>query len=121
MDKLKSQGKSFDIPKREVWEAFQEVRKNKGSSRLRCKHRARTRSWNGGSAPAEKSSTGRSSGICRTCGGSWQSMKITTIGIDHIARSSRPARLPEPANLDQLKIQRRDRLGGIIHEYAQVA
>jgi hypothetical protein len=29
--------------------------------------------------------------------------------------------LPEPANLDQLKIQRRDRLGGIIHEYAQVA
>jgi transposase InsO family protein len=30
-------------------------------------------------------------------------------------------RLPEPANLDQLKIRRRDRLGGIIHEYAQVA
>jgi putative transposase len=30
-------------------------------------------------------------------------------------------RLPEPANLDQLKIQRRNRLGGIIHEYAQVA
>jgi transposase InsO family protein len=29
--------------------------------------------------------------------------------------------LPEPANLDQLKVQRRDRLGGIIHEYAQVA
>ena len=30
-------------------------------------------------------------------------------------------RLPEPANLDQFKVQRRDRLGGIIHEYAQVA
>jgi transposase InsO family protein len=29
--------------------------------------------------------------------------------------------VPEPANLTQLKIQRRDRLGGIIHEYAQVA
>jgi putative transposase len=29
--------------------------------------------------------------------------------------------LPEPANLDQFKVQRRDRLGGIIHEYAQVA
>jgi putative transposase len=29
--------------------------------------------------------------------------------------------LPEPVNLDQLKVQRRDRLGGIIHEYAQVA
>jgi hypothetical protein len=30
-------------------------------------------------------------------------------------------KLPEPANLDQLKVRRRDRLGGIIHEYAQVA
>jgi transposase InsO family protein len=29
--------------------------------------------------------------------------------------------LPEPANPDELKIRRRDRLGGIIHEYAQVA
>jgi putative transposase len=29
--------------------------------------------------------------------------------------------LPEPANLDQLKVRRRDRLGGVIHEYAQVA
>lgn len=29
--------------------------------------------------------------------------------------------LPEPADLDQLKIRRRDRLGGIIHEYSQVA
>jgi hypothetical protein len=29
--------------------------------------------------------------------------------------------LPEPANPDQLKIQRHDRLGGIIYEYAQVA
>jgi transposase InsO family protein len=29
--------------------------------------------------------------------------------------------LPEPADMDQLKIRRRDRLGGIIHEYAQVA
>jgi transposase InsO family protein len=29
--------------------------------------------------------------------------------------------LPEPANLDQLKVRRRDRLGGIIHEYGQVA
>ena len=31
MDELKSSGKSFDISKREVWEAFQEVRKNKGA------------------------------------------------------------------------------------------
>jgi putative transposase len=30
-------------------------------------------------------------------------------------------RLPEPANLDQSKVQRRDRLGSIIHEYAQIA
>jgi putative transposase len=29
--------------------------------------------------------------------------------------------LPEPANLDQIRVQRRDRLGGIIHEYSQVA
>jgi putative transposase len=29
--------------------------------------------------------------------------------------------LPEPADLDQLKVRRRDRLGGILHEYAQVA
>jgi putative transposase len=29
--------------------------------------------------------------------------------------------LPEPANLDQLKVRRRDRLGGVIHEYTQVA
>ena len=31
MDKLKSQGKSFDISKREVWEAFQQVKRNKGA------------------------------------------------------------------------------------------
>jgi group II intron reverse transcriptase/maturase len=31
MDELKSQGKPFDISKQEVWEAFQEVRKNKGA------------------------------------------------------------------------------------------
>jgi hypothetical protein len=30
--KLTSQGKSFDISKREVWEAFQEVKKNKGAA-----------------------------------------------------------------------------------------
>jgi putative transposase len=29
--------------------------------------------------------------------------------------------LPEPTDLDQLKVRRRDRLGGILHEYAQVA
>jgi transposase InsO family protein len=29
--------------------------------------------------------------------------------------------LPELANLDQLKVRRRDRLGGVIHEYTQVA
>jgi putative transposase len=29
--------------------------------------------------------------------------------------------LPEPADLDQLAVRRRDRLGGILHEYAQVA
>ena len=32
MNELKSQGKSFEISKREVWEAFQEVKKNKGAS-----------------------------------------------------------------------------------------
>ncbi|MBP2321577.1 group II intron reverse transcriptase/maturase [Kibdelosporangium banguiense] len=31
MNKLKSQGRPFDISKWEVWEAFQEVRKNKGA------------------------------------------------------------------------------------------
>jgi RNA-directed DNA polymerase len=31
MGKLKAQGKPFDISKREVWEAFQEVKKNKGA------------------------------------------------------------------------------------------
>ena len=31
MGKLKAQGKPFDISKREVWDAFQEVRKNKGA------------------------------------------------------------------------------------------
>jgi transposase InsO family protein len=29
--------------------------------------------------------------------------------------------LPEPVNLDQLNVRRHDRLGGIIHEYSQVA
>jgi len=29
--KLKAQGKPFDISKWEVWDAFQEVRKNKGA------------------------------------------------------------------------------------------
>jgi putative transposase len=29
--------------------------------------------------------------------------------------------LPEPTDVDQLKVRRRDRLGGILHEYAQVA
>jgi hypothetical protein len=29
--------------------------------------------------------------------------------------------LPEPANLDQIRVRQRDRLGGIIHEYSQVA
>jgi transposase InsO family protein len=29
--------------------------------------------------------------------------------------------LPEPANLDRLKVRRCDRLGGIVHEYALVA
>ena len=32
MGKLTSQGKPFDISKREVWEAFQEVKKNKGAA-----------------------------------------------------------------------------------------
>ena len=36
-------------------------------------------------------------------------------------QSSPLTKLPEPANLDQLKVQRRDRLGGILHEYSQVA
>jgi hypothetical protein len=30
-------------------------------------------------------------------------------------------RLPDPANLDQLKLRRNDRLGGLIREHAQVA
>jgi putative transposase len=29
--------------------------------------------------------------------------------------------LPEPADLDQFRVRRRDRLGGILHEYTQVA
>ena len=39
-----------------------------------------------------ESLTGLSFGICRTCGESWPSMKIITIGIDHIAHCIRPAR-----------------------------
>jgi hypothetical protein len=31
MNELKSQGKSFEISKREVWEAFREVKRNKGA------------------------------------------------------------------------------------------
>jgi putative transposase len=64
------------------------------------------------------------SGICRTCDVTWPSTKITTTGIDHTGRFNTPARsrgLPEPANLDHLNVQRRDRLGGIINEYTQVA
>jgi transposase InsO family protein len=38
-----------------------------------------------------------------------------------LQQASRLRGLPEPADLDQLKIRRRDRLGDIIHEYAQVA
>jgi hypothetical protein len=38
------------------------------------------------------------------------------------ASTRQPAqRLPEPANLDHLNVQRRDRLSGIINEYTQVA
>ncbi len=32
MDELKSSGKSFDISKREVWEAYERVKANKGAS-----------------------------------------------------------------------------------------
>ncbi|MCO6007027.1 hypothetical protein NE236_18750 [Actinoallomurus purpureus] len=38
-----------------------------------------------------------------------------------LAQASPLTKLPEPANLDQFKVGRRDRLGGIIHEYSQVA
>jgi hypothetical protein len=31
MDRLKSAGKSFEISKWEVWEAYREVKKNKGA------------------------------------------------------------------------------------------
>ena len=31
MDELKSSGKSFDISKREVWEAWERVKANKGA------------------------------------------------------------------------------------------
>jgi hypothetical protein len=31
MGKLKSQGKSFEISKREVWEAFRQVKANQGA------------------------------------------------------------------------------------------
>jgi hypothetical protein len=49
-------------------------------------------------------------------------MKIITIGIDRIGRSAgKPVTGLPDANLDQLKVRRRDRLGSIIHEYAQVA
>ena len=32
MSKLKSQGKSFEISKREVWEAFRQVKANQGAA-----------------------------------------------------------------------------------------
>jgi hypothetical protein len=41
---------------------------------------------------AARSSIEPSYGICRACDASWPSMKIITIGIDHIERFSRPAR-----------------------------
>jgi putative transposase len=38
-----------------------------------------------------------------------------------LRQASPLTKLPEPANLDQFAVRRRDRLGGIIHEYSQVA
>jgi transposase InsO family protein len=38
-----------------------------------------------------------------------------------LGQASPLTKLPEPTNLDQLEIRRRDRLGGVIHEYSQVA
>jgi transposase InsO family protein len=38
-----------------------------------------------------------------------------------LGQASPLTKLPEPANLDQFKVRRRDRLSGIIHEYSQVA
>ncbi|GII51493.1 hypothetical protein Psi02_79170 [Planotetraspora silvatica] len=38
-----------------------------------------------------------------------------------LGQASPLTKLPEPANLDQFKVRRRDRLGGILHEYSQVA
>jgi putative transposase len=38
-----------------------------------------------------------------------------------LGQASPLTKLPEPANLDQFKVRRGDRLGGIIHEYSQVA
>lgn len=38
-----------------------------------------------------------------------------------LGQASPLTKLPEPTNLDQLEIRRRDRLGGIIHEYSQLA
>jgi transposase InsO family protein len=38
-----------------------------------------------------------------------------------LGQASPLTKLPEPTNLDQLEIRRRDRLGGVIHEYSHVA
>ena len=63
---------------------------------------------------------GPSSGTCRTYGECWPSTKITTTGIA-LHQAGLLKGLPEPTDLDQLRGRRRDRLGGILHEYAQVA
>jgi putative transposase len=38
-----------------------------------------------------------------------------------LGQASPLTKLPEPTNADQLKVRRRDRLGGVVHEYSQVA
>jgi putative transposase len=38
-----------------------------------------------------------------------------------LGQASPLTKLPESANLDEFKVRRRDRLGGIVHEYSQVA
>jgi hypothetical protein len=63
-------------------------------------------------------------GTRHTRGASWPSTEITTTGTGphRMLRQASPlTKIPEPANLDQFKVRRRDRLGGIIHEYSQVA
>jgi len=98
------------------------ARRASGSSAPRCGRPGRTRSWSAGSAAcAESAWTGCSSSagatLCGCCTTTWS----TTTLIGRTAPlSSAPRAVPcrtDPASLTSARVRRRDRLGGLLHEY----